>query len=88
MCLLWLANVLLIYSYVEANKNSQTPVTGPGAVLQEYSRTLRHGLSVCSKIGEISFVYYSQTLLKTAPPGPCLIPSITLFRGLTLLHAI
>lgn len=57
-CLLWLANVLLIYSYVEANKNSQTPVTGPGAVLQEYSRTLRHGLSVCSKLFTERFRLY------------------------------
>lgn len=30
------ANMVLIYSYVEANKNSQTGVTGASAVLQEY----------------------------------------------------
>lgn len=37
MYLGWLADMVLIYGYTEANKNSQTPVTGPSAVLQEYN---------------------------------------------------
>lgn len=39
MYLGWLADMVLIYGYTEANKNSQTTVTGPSAVLQEYSPT-------------------------------------------------
>lgn len=34
MVVLWLANMRMIYTYVQASKNSRTPVTGPGAVLQ------------------------------------------------------
>ena len=46
MCVGWVGvvNAVLIYSYVWANKNSQTVKTGPGAVLQKYSQKLWHGL--------------------------------------------
>ncbi len=46
MCLGRVANMVLIYSYVEANRNSQTGVTGPVLC---YRNMLCHGLSVCSK---------------------------------------
>lgn len=51
-------------------------------MLQEY--VMSWSLSL---LQEISYVYRSQTLL-AAPPALCLISSITLFRGLTLLCAI
>lgn len=78
MYLGWLADMVLIYGYTEPNKNSQTPVTGPGAVLPSNIMAWPLFLAVSLNFHrEISYAFYSETLLKapllTPPVGPCLI---------------
>lgn len=46
----WVANMVQNYSYITANKNSQTAMTGLGAVLQEQGQKLLPGLSDLFKV--------------------------------------
>lgn len=75
-CMTWAASTVLIYSCIEANENSHTSVKGPA---------LQSGVKAWSLI---SLGCHEPIDLNLRLTPPCLISSITLFRGHSLLCAI
>lgn len=61
------ANMVLIYSYVRANKNSQTAETGARSCATERQSEVMARSLFSQRRGDLVYVYRSQTLL-AAPP--------------------